>query len=128
MTELTVAGVGGGQPLLPAALVHFTQRASAVAGREQRLSSSSLVTDPTHTHITVQRHRQAEGSNDVMIKQCTIKLELNHWAPSEFLLLLTLQAHSFDNSGEWAAIFSRNLGNVLGLGCRIRLLRILGGV
>lgn len=31
VTELTVAGVGGRQPLLQAALVHFPQCASAVA-------------------------------------------------------------------------------------------------
>lgn len=31
VTEFTVAGVGGGQPLLQAALVHFTQCASAIA-------------------------------------------------------------------------------------------------
>ncbi len=49
-------------------------------------------------------------------------------APCEFRPLLPLQAHCFDNSGEWAAIFSRNLGNVLGLCVRIRLLRILGGI
>lgn len=49
-------------------------------------------------------------------------------APHEFLPLLPLQAHRFDNGGEWAAIFSRNLGNILGLRGRVGLLRILGGI
>lgn len=91
VTQFTVAGVGGWQPLLQAAFVYFTQSTSAVAGREQRLPSSSLVTNPTHTYIT-------------------------------------LWAHRFDYGGEWAAIFSRNLGDVLSLRGGVSLLWILGGI
>lgn len=70
VTEFTVAGVGGRQPLLQAALVHFPQRTGAVAGREQRLPSSSLMTDPTHAHITVEQSR--EDNNVMMINQSTV--------------------------------------------------------
>lgn len=55
VAELAVAGVGRRQPLLQAALVHFPQRTGAVAGGEQRLPSGSLMADPTHAHITVER-------------------------------------------------------------------------
>lgn len=42
--------------------------------------------------------------------------------------VLPLQAHRFHDGGEWAAILSGNLGDVLGLRGRIRLLGILGGI
>lgn len=54
VAELTVAGVGGGQPLLKAALVHFTQCPSAVTRGQQNLTTSSFMADPTHAHITLQ--------------------------------------------------------------------------
>lgn len=75
VTEFTIAGVGGGQPLLQAAFVHFTQRTSAVARWEQRLPSSSLMTDPTHAHVTVEQRRE---DNNMMIKKSTMLLQYVH--------------------------------------------------
>lgn len=43
VTELTVAGVGGRQPLLQAALMHRAQRARAVTWRQETLATASLV-------------------------------------------------------------------------------------
>lgn len=54
VAELTVAGVGGGQPLLKAALVHFTKCPCAVTRGQEYLPSSSLMADPTHAHVTLQ--------------------------------------------------------------------------
>lgn len=54
VAELTVAGVGGGQPLLQAALVHLTQCPRAAARGEQHFTTGPLVADPTHAFITRQ--------------------------------------------------------------------------
>ena len=48
VAKLAVAGVGGGEPLLQAALVHRAQGAGAVAGGEQPLLAGALVADPAH--------------------------------------------------------------------------------
>lgn len=85
VAQLTVAGVGGGQPLLKAALVHFPQSPRAVTGGQQDLPSCAFMADSTHAHIT-------------------------------------LQTHSFDDSGKWASIFRGHFGDVLGLGGGVGLL------
>lgn len=122
VTQFTVAGVWRWQPLLQAAFVHFTQRTGAVAGREQRLASASLVTNPTHAHIAAkQRQKTLINHSDSDITERS----LGSRATSS---VLPLQAHRFHDGGEWAAILSGNLGDVLGLRGRIRLLRILGGI
>lgn len=54
VTEFTVAGVGGGKPLLQAAFVHFPQRARAIARWQQGFPPSSFVTNPTHANVAVQ--------------------------------------------------------------------------
>lgn len=75
------------------------------------------MTNPAHAHITVEQSREDKS---VMTGQCYHRMLIR--VQYGFLPLLPLQAHRFDNSGEWAAIFSCNLGDVLGLCSRIRLL------
>lgn len=52
MAQLTVAGVGGGEPLLQAALVHRAQSPCAVAGGQKPLAVGPLVADPADWPIT----------------------------------------------------------------------------
>jgi len=58
VAELAVAGVGGRQPLLQAALVHFAQRSRAVAGGQQRLAGSPLVANATHSDVTTEEEEE----------------------------------------------------------------------
>lgn len=48
VAELTVAGVGGGEPVLQAAAVNGPQRPRALAGRQQLLVAAALVADPAN--------------------------------------------------------------------------------
>ena len=45
VAELAVAGVGGGEPALQAALVHGAQGARAVTGGQEALAGAALVAD-----------------------------------------------------------------------------------
>lgn len=106
--------------------MHFTQRAGAVARREERLASASFVTNPTHAHVAVAQWRMTNDGNVAKAQHRYImQRSLGPRATSSFL---PLQADCFDNGGEWAAILSGNLGDVLGLRGRVRLLRFFGGI
>lgn len=78
--------------------------------------------NPTHAHITMEESR--EDKNFTFYLVITFQSFGLHTSSS----LLPLQAHRFDNGGEWAAIFGRHLGDELGPRSRIGLLRILGGI
>lgn len=52
VAELTVAGVGGRQPLLQAALVHCAQGSCAVAGRQQTLTAAAFMANAANGTIT----------------------------------------------------------------------------
>ena len=59
VTELTVAGVGGGEPPLQAALVHGAQGARAVTGRQEALAGPPFVADAADGSIA---GRQTTGT------------------------------------------------------------------
>lgn len=61
MAEFTVARVGGGEPLLQAALVYGPQRACAITGRQQTLSTSTLVADSTNGAIAIGKSQTTIG-------------------------------------------------------------------
>lgn len=56
VTELTVAGVGGRQPLLQAAPMHRAQRARAVTWRQQTLAAASLVANAADGTVALYAH------------------------------------------------------------------------
>lgn len=69
-----------------------------------------------------------EEDKETLMKRNTVTLCNVHEGPCATSSFLPLQANCFDNGGEWAAILSGNLGDVLGLRGRIRLLWFLGGI
>lgn len=74
---------------------------------------------------SLRRNGGGQGNVDEAQHRDIMQCSLGPHATSSFL---PLQANCFDNGGEWAAILSGNLGDVLGLRGRIRLLRFLGGI
>lgn len=124
VTELTIAGVGGWKPLFQTALVHFPKRTGAVARGKQRLPSSSFMTNPTHPHIAVRDNKNTKNVRGNIVIHDIIDMPHKKFCCS----VVPLQAHCFDNRGEWAAILRCNLGNILGLCGRVRLFWILRSV
>lgn len=53
LTQLTVAAVGGSEPLLQAALMHQSQGPGALTGGQQRPAAWALMTDPTERLLTL---------------------------------------------------------------------------
>ena len=74
VAELAVAGVGGGEPLLQAALVHLAQGARAVAGGQQGLAARPLVADATHPQVTAAAGNRVK-SQDVLFDRRATRTE-----------------------------------------------------
>lgn len=74
VAQLAVAGVGRGEPLLQAALVHGAQRASTATGRQQALPVGSLMADPAEGTIT--RHRDKAHEQAACL--CLLHYPLDH--------------------------------------------------
>lgn len=75
MAELAVAGVGGRQPLLQAALVHRAQRARAVARRQQALAAAaaaSLVANAADGAVAERRTTREEGREKNEVRRIRI--------------------------------------------------------
>lgn len=64
VAELAVAGVGGRQPLLQAALVHRAQRARAVARGQQPLADASFVTNTADGAVAERGGARGEKRKD----------------------------------------------------------------
>lgn len=67
VAELTVAGVGGGQPVLQAAAVNGPQRPRTLAGGQQLLVAAALVADPTNGPVI---EGAAAGEGEKTAGQC----------------------------------------------------------
>lgn len=122
MAELAVAGVGGRQPLLQAALVHRAQRARAVARGQQPLADASFVANAADGAVAEggARGEKRKEPDEVW----TLVLLLCSWSTHLSTTLNTvcvfhvlkeaspLRARGFEHRGQQASVQRRDLGDV----------------
>lgn len=77
MTQLTVAGVGGGEPLLQAAFVHRAQGARTVTWGKEALSVAALMAYPADGAVTKRERalQNKETQHRVVIVMSHSKLQ-----------------------------------------------------